>query len=259
MEDVLPFTTLTNACSEVAWNSNTRSVDFSDPRLQERRNSRKVSFGCSEVTFISHQFIQVPPQMVGNGVSVCPFASELSPTQRGCDWAWRWCTGRPITLSWWWTTVHSWPLRPVSPAHTLAWSCRVSKARQLSACSWVCAFSDEWKRVRSLVLCFSDDAEGEATHHRRRRCRGSNRHPCCKLSSFTVTMFALWVWGGKKENIKWPINVWRGMWNLGQCACVHNRRSCVSLTSGVYYRIPQKSPDVIYFQPAVKELYEEIW
>lgn len=136
--------------------------------------------------------------MVGNGVSVCPFASELSPTQRGCDWAWRWCTGRPITLSWWWVTVHSWPLRPVSPAHTLAWSCRVSKARQLSACSWVCAFSDEWKRVRSLVLCFSDDAEGEATHHRRRRCRRPNRHPCCKLSSFTLTMFALWVWGGKK-------------------------------------------------------------
>lgn len=193
------------------WIPTPRPVAFSDPRLQERRYSCKVSLGCSEVTFISCQFIQVPPQKAVNSVSVCPFASELSLTPRGSDWGWQWCTGRPITLSWWWVTVHSWP---VSPAHTPAWSCRVSQARQLSACSSVWAFSDEWERLWSLVLCFSDDAEGEAAYHRRWRCRRPNRHHCGKLSSFTVTMFALWVWGKKRENIKLPMNVWSGMWNL---------------------------------------------
>ena len=184
MEDILPFSTWRNAHSVIGSNCNTGPVDLSDPRLQERRHRCKVSFGCSEVSFISDHFLPGSPQTVVNSVSLCPPALELSPTQRGSGWAWRWCTGRPTALSCWRATVHSRPLRPVSPAHGLAWSCRVG-------CSWVCASADEWKRVWSLVLCFSDDAEGEATYYRRWRRRRPNRHHCCKLVSVAVTMFAL--------------------------------------------------------------------
>lgn len=70
-----------------------------------------------------------------NAFLKCPNASELSPTRRGSGWAWRCCTGRPTTLSWRWATVHGWLPRPVWPTLALAWSCHVSRARQLSTSS----------------------------------------------------------------------------------------------------------------------------
>lgn len=74
------------------------------------------------------------------------------------------------------------------------------KPSQAAECLLMSSYlSDEWKRAWSLVLCFSDDAEGETTYYRCWRCGRPNRHHCCKLSSFTITMFALWVCGKKRK------------------------------------------------------------
>lgn len=64
-------------------NFNTLHVDFSDPGLQERGYRRKVSLGCSEVTFLRCQFLPVPGECVSKApVSECIRAQSYAERLR---------------------------------------------------------------------------------------------------------------------------------------------------------------------------------